>query len=60
MKVGNNKSTTTTNVGELLAILIAMWMWRYEAGCFAWWSTSRGSGMVQAWMGHFVTPLKRR
>ena len=53
MKVGNNKSTTTTNVGELLAI-------RYEAGCFAWWSTSRGSGMVQAWMGHFVTPLKRR
>jgi hypothetical protein len=32
MLVGNNESTTTKNVGELLAILIAMQMWRYNAG----------------------------
>jgi hypothetical protein len=32
MVVGNNESTTTANVGELLAILIAMQMRRYDAG----------------------------
>jgi hypothetical protein len=29
--VGNNELTTTKNVGELLAILIAMQMWQYNA-----------------------------
>jgi hypothetical protein len=30
--VGNNKSTTTKNAGESLAILIAMRVRRYDAG----------------------------
>ena len=55
MVVGNNESTTTKNAGKLLAISIAMPMWQYNAGCIAQWSTSRG--MVQAWVGHFVTPI---
>ena len=32
MVVGNNESATTTNAGELLAILIAMPMRQYDAG----------------------------
>ncbi len=32
LDVGNNELTTTKNVGELLAILIAMQMRWYEAG----------------------------
>jgi hypothetical protein len=32
MVVGNNESTTTKNVGKLLAILIAMQTWQYDAG----------------------------
>jgi len=35
MLVGNNKSMTTKNVGGLLAILIAMRMWRYDVGHIA-------------------------
>jgi len=30
--MGNNKSATTKNAGELLAISIAMWMQQYNAG----------------------------
>jgi hypothetical protein len=41
MVVGNNESTTTKNVGESLAISIAMQMWQYDAGHIARWSTSR-------------------
>ena len=43
MVVGNNESTTTKNLGELLAILIAMRMRRYDAGHIVRWSTSRAS-----------------
>ncbi len=43
MVVGNNESTTTKNVGESLAILIAMQMRRYDAGHIARWSTSKAS-----------------
>jgi hypothetical protein len=32
MLVGNNESATTKNAGKSLAILIAMRMWRYDAG----------------------------
>jgi hypothetical protein len=35
MVVGNNELTTTKNGGELLAISIAMQMWRYDAGHIA-------------------------
>jgi hypothetical protein len=35
MLVGNNESTTTKNVGQSLAILIAMRMWRYDVGHIA-------------------------
>ncbi len=28
INMGNNKLATTKNAGKLLAILIAMWMWR--------------------------------
>ena len=35
MVVGDNKSTTTKNAGKSLAILIAMRMQRYDAGCIA-------------------------
>ena len=35
MVVGNNESTTTKNVGESLAILIAMQMRQYDAGHIA-------------------------
>jgi hypothetical protein len=43
--VGSNESTTTKNVGVLLAILIAMQMRRYDAGHITQcqWSTSRAS-----------------
>jgi len=41
--MGNNESTTTKNAGKLLAILIAMRMWQYDAGRIARWSTSRDS-----------------
>ncbi len=43
MVVGYNESTTTKNVGESLAISIAMQMRRYDAGHIARWSTSRAS-----------------
>jgi len=35
MVVGNNESMTTKNAGKLLAILIAMQMWRYDRGHIA-------------------------
>jgi hypothetical protein len=35
MVMGNNKSATTKNAGELLAISIAMWMRRYDVGLIA-------------------------
>jgi len=35
MLVGNNKSAMITNAGESLAILIAMWMLRYNVGRIA-------------------------
>ena len=35
MVVGNNESTTTKNVGESLAILIAMQTRWYDVGCIA-------------------------
>jgi hypothetical protein len=41
MLVGNNESTTTTNVSKSLAISIAMQMWQYNAGGITQWSTSR-------------------
>jgi hypothetical protein len=41
MVVGNNKLTTTKNADELLAILMAMAMQRYNARRIARWSTSR-------------------
>jgi hypothetical protein len=58
MVVGNNESMTTKNAGKLLAISIAMPMWQYNAECIAQ-SRSQGytGGMVQAWVGHFVTPI---
>jgi hypothetical protein len=40
MVVGNNKLRTIQNAGELLAILIAMRMRRYDAGRIAQWSRS--------------------
>jgi hypothetical protein len=40
MVVGNDESTTTKNVGKLLAISIAMQTQRYDAGHIARWSTS--------------------
>ncbi len=43
MVVGNNESTTTKNVGESLAIWIAMQTRQYDAGHIAQWSTSRAS-----------------
>ena len=43
MGVGNNKSTTTKNVGKLLAVLIAMQIRRYTARRIAQWGTSRAS-----------------
>jgi len=43
MLVGNNESATTKNAGESLVILIAMQMWRCDAGRIARWSTSRAS-----------------
>jgi hypothetical protein len=43
MVVGNNKSTTTEILGELLAILIAMRLRPYDAGRIARWGTSRAS-----------------
>jgi hypothetical protein len=36
MVMGNNKSATTKNAGELLAISIAMQMRRYDAGRITW------------------------
>ena len=39
----NNKSTTTKDAGDLLVILIAMWMRHCYAGCIARWSTSWAS-----------------
>ena len=35
MLVGNNKSATTKNADKSLAISIAMWMQRYDAGRIA-------------------------
>jgi hypothetical protein len=43
MLVGNNELAITKNAGELLAILIAMRMWRYDVGHITRWSTSRAS-----------------
>ncbi len=43
MVVGNNELNTTKNVGESLAIPIAMQMRRYDAGQIVRWSTSRAS-----------------
>ncbi len=43
MVVDNNESTTMKNVGESLAISIAMKMRRYDAGYIVQWSTSRAS-----------------
>ena len=43
MVVGDNKSTTTKNAGESLAVSIAMAMQQYNVGCIARWSTSRAS-----------------
>jgi hypothetical protein len=33
MVIGNSKSATTKHAGESLAILIAIWMRQYNAGC---------------------------
>jgi hypothetical protein len=41
--VGNNELAITKNAGELLAILIAMRMRRYDTGQITRWSTSRAS-----------------
>jgi hypothetical protein len=41
MVVGNNKSTTTKNADESLAISMAMAMQRYDMRRIARWSTSR-------------------
>ena len=46
--VGNNDPTTTENVGKLLAILIAMQIWWYNAGHIARWRTSRVSLKLKA------------
>jgi hypothetical protein len=43
MVLGNDESTTTTKLGELLEISIAMVMQQYDAGRIARWSTSRAS-----------------
>ncbi len=44
MVVGNNESTITTkNLGQLLAVLIVMWMRQYDAGRIVRWSTSRAT-----------------
>ena len=43
MVVGDNELMTTKNAGKSLAILIAMQMRRYDAGCIARWSTSMAS-----------------
>jgi len=43
MVVGDNESTTTKNADKLLAIWIAMQMWRYDQGRITQWSTSRAS-----------------
>ena len=43
MVVGINESTTMKNVGESLAISIAMRMRQCDAGRIARWSTSRAS-----------------
>ncbi len=43
MVVGNNESAITKNAGKLMAILIAMAMQRYNAGCITQWSTSGAS-----------------
>jgi hypothetical protein len=55
-------SMTTKNAGKLLAILITMQMWQYDAGCIAQWSTSRA--LLEAtgcchWMSAY-TVLPRR
>ena len=39
----DNKSATTKNAGESLAISIAMAMRRYNTGCITQWSTSNAS-----------------
>ena len=43
MVVGHSKWTATKHAGKLLGFLIAMRMWRYNAGRIARWSTSRAS-----------------
>jgi hypothetical protein len=43
MVVGDNKSTTTKNAGESMAISIAMAMQWYDAGLIARWITSGAS-----------------
>jgi hypothetical protein len=43
MVVGNNALPETKNAGELLVILITMWMWQYDAGPIAQQSTSRAT-----------------
>ena len=43
MVVGDNESTTTKNADKLLAIWIAMQMWRYDLGRITGWSTSWAS-----------------
>ena len=43
MVVVNNKLTATKKAGELLVILIAMAMQRYDTGHIAQWSTFRDS-----------------
>ena len=48
MVVGDNELTTTKNADKLLAIWIAMQMWRYDPGRITQWSTSRASMEVEA------------
>ena len=43
MVVGDNESTATKNGGELMAILIAMAMQRFNVGCITRRSTSMAS-----------------
>jgi hypothetical protein len=56
MVVGNNESTTTKNVGESLAISIAMQTRRYDAGHIARWSTSRASLEATGAIGQVPAP----
>jgi hypothetical protein len=41
--LATTKSTTTQNAGKSLAIMMTMWMQRYDAGQITQWSTSRAS-----------------